>query len=134
MYPLYVIYKDDEPYKVIPKITKITVDKETKTRDVKTINPISFVKKISEKFKNVPEQISCKDVGFLTVAGYIMIEILHKINPGICIDSITSLKAKENSISLHQAAVLFATGIKIGRALPKEINFEVESERHIGLR
>lgn len=121
--PLFVTKRDKRYYKVVPKILK----------EDKTCNPDKFIALIADKFKNVPDKLAKKEAGFLTIAGYIMLEILHKINPGISIDALTSIQSQEEAkINLEQAILLFATGIKIGQHFPKGVKIE-EQVSHISL-
>lgn len=118
--PLFVMKRDKEYYRVVPKISK----------EDKTCSPSNFIALVAEKFKNVPNNLAKKEAGFLTVAGYIMLEILHKINPGVSIDALTNVQSQQEvNVNLEQAMLLFATGIKIGQRFPKGVKIEEHVSR-----
>lgn len=93
----------------------------------KKYRPEDFIFAVAKKYKNEPENLQKKEnLGFLTIASYIMLEILHKVNPGICLDSMTTLEGEDKNISLQQAMVLFTIGVKIGQHLSKDIKIETK--------
>lgn len=114
--PLFLMKNGSQYSKVTPKITAGGTEYEVS----------KFIKLLSDRFSSEPERLEKKDPGFLTVAAYIMLEILHRTNPGLSIDDLTSLSGKDGTITLQQAAILFAVGMKVGQSLPE--GTEIESK------